>query len=138
MASGIYERFKANLMGSGMNLNSGGDTNKVILLDTNHAFTATQNTLGQISGNELPTSGGYTVGGQTLAGQSVTQEAAAKFDATDIAWTGSTFTAMHAAMYDFTIATKDLNVSLDFGGGQTVTAGTFTIQWNASGIITLT
>lgn len=138
MASGIYEIFLANLMGSGMNLNSSGDTVKIILLDTNHAFTATHNTLGQISANELPTSGGYIAGGQTLDGQAVTQAATTKFDATDIQWTGSTFTSMHAVSYDDTIGTNDLMWSLDFGGGKTVTSGTFTIQWNASGIITLT
>jgi len=35
------------------------------------------------------------------------------------------------------VGTDDLICSIDFGGAQTVTAGTFTIQWHADGIITL-
>ncbi len=136
MASGIYERFKANLMNKIVDLEA--DVIKVSLLDTNHTFSATDNVWTDVSTNELPTAGGYTAGGATLAGAAVTQAATTKFDGTDTAWTSATFSAYHAVIWDDTVGTDDLICSFDFGGVKTVTAGTFTIQWHANGIITLT
>jgi hypothetical protein len=136
MASGIYERFKANLMNKIVDLEA--DTINVSLMDNVHAFTATHNVWTDVSANELPTAGGYTVGGQALAGKAVTQSGTTKFDGTDTAWTSSTFSAYHAVLWDDTVGTDDLICSFDFGGIKTVTAGTFTIQWHANGIITLT
>lgn len=135
MASGIYERFKANLMNKIVDLEA--DAIQVSLMDNIHAFTATDNVWTDVSANELPTAGGYTVGGATLAGAVVTQAATTKFDGNDTAWTSATFTAYHAVLWDDTVATDDLICSFDFGGAKTVTAGTFTIQWHANGIITL-
>jgi hypothetical protein len=136
MASGIYERFKANLMNKIVDLEA--DTINVSLMDNSHTFTATHNIWTDVSTNELPTAGGYTAGGQALAGKAVTQTSSTKFDGTDIAWTTSTFSAYHAVLWDDTVGTDDLVCSFDFGGIKTVTAGTFTIQWHANGIITLT
>ena len=136
MASGIYERFKANLMNKIVDLEA--DVIKVSLMDNVHAFTATHNIWTDVSTNELPTAGGYTAGGATLAGAAVTQAATTKFDGTDTAWTSATFSAYHAVLWDDTVGTDDLICSFDFGGIKTVTAGTFTIQWHANGIITLT
>ena len=42
-----------------------------------------------------------------------------------------------AVIYDTTV-TSDLICSIDFGGAQTVTTGTFTIQWATEGILNLT
>ena len=140
MASGIYNRFKANLMEGDLDIAAAGDTIKVILLNASHAFDADHDILTDVSTNELATAGGYTAGGATLANQSVTQDDTndlAKFDGDNTAWTSATFTANHAVLYDDTHATDDLICSFDFGGAQTVASGTFTIQWNASGILTL-
>ncbi len=136
MASGIYNRFKANLMNKIVDLEA--DVIKVSLMDNVHAFTATNSVWTDVSTNELPTAGGYTAGGATLAGAAVTQAATTKFDGTDTAWTSATFSAYHAVLWDDTVGTDDLICSFDFGGIKTVTAGTFTIQWHANGIITLT
>lgn len=133
MASGIYNRFKANLMNKVVDLEA--DTINVSLYDNSHAFTATDTDY--TTTNELATAGGYTQGGQALAGKSVTEAATTTWDATDISWTSATFTAYHAVIWDST-AGNDLICSIDFGGAQTVTAGTFTIQWHASGIIAMT
>jgi len=132
MASGIYNRFKANLMNKVVDLEA--DTIKVALYNNSHSFTATDTDY--TTDNELATAGGYTQGGVTLAGKAVTEAATTKWDATDSAWTGATFTAYHAVIYDST-AGNDLICSIDFGGAKTVAAGTFTIQWDADGIITL-
>lgn len=134
MASGIYNRFKANLMNKELDLEA--DTIKVALLDSDHAFTATHNQWSEVSTNDISGTG-YTTGGTTLAGKAVTQAATTKWDATDVSWTTASFTAAHAVIYDDTTTNDDLIASIDFGGDQTVTAGTFTIQWHADGIITL-
>ena len=135
MASGIYNRYKANLMNKIIDMEA--DTLKVILLDNNHSFTAADNVIGDVDANELPTAGGYTQKTEVLANGAVTQAATTDFDADDSAWAAATFTAYHAVIYDDTVGTDDLIASIDFGGAKTVTAGTFTIQWDAAGIITL-
>lgn len=134
MASGVYNRFKANLMNKVVDLEA--DTIKVALLNNSHAFTAGDNTWSQVSANELANGNGYTTGGATLASMVVTQGATTSWDAADSSWTTATFTAYHAVIYDNT-ASDNLICSIDFGGAQSVASGTFTIQWNASGIITL-
>lgn len=135
MASGIYNRFKANLMNKELDLEA--DTIKIILLNSSHSFTATHNEKSEIVANELATAGGYTAGGATLASKAVTQAATTKWDAADVAWTSASFTAAHAVIYDDTVANDPLICSIDFGGNQTVVSGTFTIQFHADGIITL-
>lgn len=134
MASGIYNRFKANLMNKEVDMEA--DTIRVALMDTNHSFTATDNTWADISANEISGTG-YTANGEALANKAVTQAATTKFDADDVSWTSATFTAYHAVIYDDTLTNNDLICNIDFGGGQAVVAGTFTIQWHSSGIITL-
>jgi hypothetical protein len=136
MASGIYERFKANILNKIVDLEA--DAIQVSLMDNVHTFVATENVWADVSADELPTAGGYTVGGATLASAAVTQAADTKFDGADTAWTSATFSAYHAVLWDDTVGTDDLICSFDFGGVKTVTAGTFTIQWHANGIITLT
>lgn len=134
MASGIYNRFKANLMNKIVDLEA--DVIQVALMTTSHSFLATNTVWTDVSSNEI-TGTGYTANGVVLAGAAVTEAATTKFDGTDTAWTTATFTAYHAVLWDNTIATDDLICSFDFGGAKTVTAGTFTIQWHANGIITL-
>ena len=134
MASGIYDRFKANLMNKIVDMEA--DTIKVMLLDDSHSFTTTHNVIGDVSTNQISGTG-YSAGGATLAGKAVTQGATTKFDATDTTWTTASFTAYHAVLWDDTVGTDDLICTIDFGAAKTVTAGTFTIQWHASGIITL-
>ena len=97
--------------------------------------TAVDQAAGTIT--EVANGNGYTTGGETLASMAVTQGATTKWDATDTAWTSATFSAYHAVIWDDTVATDDLIASIDFGGEQEVASGTFTIQWNAAGIITL-
>ena len=134
MASGIYDRFKANLMNKVLDLEA--DTIIVILLDDSHSFTTTHNNLTDVSANELATGGGYTQQDKELGSKAVTQAATTKWDAADVEWTSATFTAYHAVLYDET-ASNDLICSIDFGGAKSVSAGTFTIQWHANGIVTL-
>lgn len=112
------------------------DAIRVALFDNVHTFTSTHNQWSEISANEISGTG-YTTKGELIANGAVTQAATTKYDGDDTSWTTATFTAYHGVIYDDTLAADDLIANIDFGGAKTVTAGTFTIQWNASGIITL-
>lgn len=135
MASGIYTVFKEDLMTKTVNLGSGGDTIKVGLMNNSHSFSAANAVWGDVSANEASGTN-YTAGGATLGTQTVTAGATTKWDAADTSWATVTITAYHAVLYD-TTNTSSLICSFDFGGAKTATAGTFTIQWDAAGIITL-
>ena len=137
MASGIYNIFKYNCFGGNHDLedDSPSDTIKVALMDNNHSFTATDNDWTDVSANELAAAGNYTTGGATLSSQGITKAATTIFDAADTEWANATFSAYHAVIYNAT--TGELIASIDFGGVQSPSAVTFTIQWNASGIITI-
>lgn len=93
--------------------------------------------------NEV-TGTGYTAGGATLTSPAVTYTGATNgfaFDAADVTWPGSTFTARYAVIYDSTPATdatRPLLAYVDFGADVTTSAGTFTITWDAAGICTVT
>ncbi len=133
MASGIYSRFLENLMKKQVDLVN--DTINVALYDDVHGFTASDTDY--TTDNELATAGGYTQGGQALDAKAVaTAGVTTAWDAANEAWAAATFTAYHAVLYDVSVS-NDLIASIDFGGAKTVAAGTFTIQWSASGIITL-
>lgn len=134
MASGIYNRFKANLMNKEVDLEA--DIVKAMLLDDSHSFTATHNQKSEIVANEISGTG-YTAGGAALASKAITQGASTKWDAADVEWTTATFSAWHSAIYDDTMTNDDLIASIDFGGEKIVSAGTFKIQWHVNGIITL-
>jgi len=134
MASGTYDVLKVDLYDGSVDLATAGDTINVALYDNVHAFSA-GDTIYTVT-NEISGTG-YSAGGATLAGQTVTMGSnTATFDGTDTSWTSATFTTAHAVIYDST-NTNSLMHSIDFGGDQSVTAGTFTIVWNAAGISTI-
>src|SRR6185295_19665963 len=120
MASGIYQRFLANLMNKEVDLE--GDTIKLLLLTSSHSFTATHNTKSQIVANEASGTG-YSTGGHALSGKAVTQGSTTKWDATDLELTGVTLDFAHAVLYDDTTTNDDLICSFDLGP-QSVTAVT--------------
>ena len=133
MASGIYNQYKADLLNKEVDME--GDTIKVMLLDNSHSFTATDTDAGDVSANEI-TGTGYTAGGAVLSGGAVTEGATTKFDATDSPWAASSFTAYHAVLYD-TTNSNNLICSFDFTEAKTVSSGTFTVQWDTAGVLTL-
>lgn len=79
---------------------------------------------------------GYTAGGATVAGKAgaYVDTTNQSLDATDVAWTTATFANVrYAAVYNAT--SGRIRAIYDLGADYSVTAGTFTLQWSASGLI---
>jgi hypothetical protein len=87
--------------------------------------------------NEVANGNGYTTGGQAITTSAPTYDTASntvRLDATDPSWTSASFTARYAVIYKDTgvAGTSPLLGYVDFGGNETVTSGTFTIQWDST------
>lgn len=105
------------------------DTFKIALYTTSATLDAT--TASYSSTNE--TSGtGYTAAGNTLSGTAVSSGSGqAWIDWSDSAWTTASFSAAGCEIYNTTRSNGTFAV-FDFGGNQTVSAGTFTIVFPAA------
>ena len=137
MASGIYPRFFANLMNKVVDMEA--DTIKVALMATGHAFNSAHAVFGDVTANDIGSKVVYVAGGSALAGKAVTQGTTTKWAATNHAYgPGETLSAYHIVLWNDLAGSDELICSIDLGGVQTCTNGTFTIEWNASGILTLT
>jgi hypothetical protein len=85
---------------------------------------------------------GYTAGGVALGTKSVTYDTASnetRLIAANSQWTSASFTARIAVVYKDTgtAATSPLLGWVDFGADETIASGTFTIQWDATGVLKL-
>lgn len=114
------------------------DTIKVALLGT--GYVPNQDThvfFSDANANEI-TGTGYTAGGVALATKSTFYNAATnttRLIADNAVWgPGASLTARYAAIYKDTgvATTSPLLGYVDFGGVQTVSSGTFTLQWDAT------
>lgn len=140
MASFVYNSFKRDIMNGSIDLDT--DTIKVAL--TTSSYTPDKDAHDNFDDvtNEV-TGTGYTAGGASLANKTVTVDNTndlGKFDADDVTWSTSTITARYAVIYKSTgtASTSKLIGVIDFGSDKSSSAGNFTIQWSASGILTLT
>jgi hypothetical protein len=127
-------------MNGGIDLDT--DTIKVMLVTS--SYTPNQDTddfINDASANEVSGTG-YTAGGQALANKAVTADNTDNegvFDADDASWTSSTITARGAVLYKDTgtPSTSPVICYIDFGADKVSSGGTFTISWNAEGILNL-
>jgi len=138
MANLIYPAFKRSL-GNGV-FDLASDTLRLALLTSAHTPNAGHAVYADVAGQEVSGTG-YTAGGAALAGVSWTlSDATAVLDADDPSWTGATVTARYAAVYaDKTVGelTGPLVCLLDFGEEKGVTSGTFTVQFDAGGVVVM-
>ncbi|MBS4082927.1 MAG: hypothetical protein KGZ73_05200 [Rhizobiales bacterium] len=139
MADVIYNSFKRDIQNGSIDLDT--DTIKVALVTS--SYTPDQDAHDNFDDITNEVSGtGYTAGGATLANKAVTADNTDNegvFDADDVTWSSSTITARGAVIYKSTgtASTSKLIAYVDFGSDKTSTAGNFTIQWNAEGILNL-
>jgi len=95
-------------------------------------------------GNEVSAAGGYTAGGLTVSGPETNLSGAVTtLDDDDsnlsLAQNGSGFTdAYWGILYSDTATNKNAIAFLDLGGPISEQAGPININWNASGILTIT
>lgn len=141
MASGVFNRFKTNLLKGLVDVaGSGSHVVNVGLVSSSYVFNADHNVWTQISTLYEVSGTGYVANGAALANKTVTQDDSddeGVFDADDTTWASSTITAQFAIIYDATLITKDLIAAIDFGSNQSSSNGNFTIQWHSEGIINI-
>ncbi len=149
--SKIFRAFIADVLDNTTAIDLGSDTPKVSL--HNNSITPDQNVTSANSAynagvwtttNEVTSSGQWAAGGVALGTKSLDSATSAVvfYDAADTA-SGSTATLSSVygcLVYDDTLTTPVADQGLCynyFGGSQSVTSGTFTIIWSASGIFRL-
>jgi hypothetical protein len=108
---------------------STGDSFKIALYTSSATLDAS--TTAYTTTNEV-TGTGYTAGGADLTEVTpVASGTSAIVDFGDVSWSGATFTARGALIYNASKSNKAVAV-LDFGADKTVSGGTFTIQFPAA------
>ena len=92
--------------------------------------------------NQVTPGGNYSTGGPTIGSSTWSETAGtATFDGSDISIAVNASNPNNARwgiIYNDTSAGKEAVAFLDLGGVTDLTAGTFTVTWNASGIFALT
>jgi hypothetical protein len=86
--------------------------------------------------NELASGGGYATGGADIIGKTTGYVATinAYLSASNVAWPASTWVnVLYAVVYNST--TDRIRGVYKFSGNQSVTNGTFTIEWNSGGLM---
>lgn len=138
-ASGLFGLTLEKCLNNGAAIDLEAEDNKVAMItDSATPDFDAHDFWNDLSGQEVSGTG-YTTGGQTYTSTELTLSGGVlKYDAADVAWTTSTITsAMAAVGYADSVASDPLIFLSDFVTAASTTAGTFTIQWNASGIFTL-
>lgn len=135
----FYNKFKTKLLSLANSVDFDTDTIKIALCTATYTPDYDAHDFFDDITNEV-TGTGYTAGGATLTTPTVTQDNTddeGVFDADDVTWASSTITAAKAVLYKDTgvAGTSPLIALVDFGGNKVSDNGSFTISWNAEGVI---
>ena len=126
----VCTSFKQELLVEGHNFTNGQDTFKIALYTSSASLDAS--TTAFTTSNEVSDSGSYSSGGGSLTSVTpTTSGTTAICDFADISFTSATITARGAMIYNSSNSNKAVCI-LDFGGDNTSTSGTFTIQFPAA------
>lgn len=138
----VFEEFALNIGLEEHQLET--DVLKVGIVDSTITPTAADATptWGDYSANEVSTAGGYTSGGETIANNTYTEAGGVGTldgDNISLSQDGSGFTDGYwGIIYNDTNATDMAIAFVDLGGAVSEQAGPIAINWNASGILTVT
>lgn len=137
-ASGLFGLTLEKCLNNGAALNLEAEDNKVAMItDSATPDFTTHDFWNDLSANEVSGTG-YTAGGVAYTSTEITLSGGVlTYDAADVSWASSTITSAMAAVGYAAAVTNELIFLSDFVTAASTTAGTFTIQWNASGIFTL-
>jgi len=118
------------------------DTMKVLLTTSSYTPSQDSHEFKSSVTNEV-TGTGYSAGGVTLGTKSVSVDTASnetRLIAANVSWTTATFTARYAVIYKDTgtAGTSPLLGYVDFGADVPVSAGTFSITWDTTGVLKIT
>ena len=137
----LYSNFPLTLLTNKLGDLSGETTLKVMLCTSTYTPSQDNHDYKDDITNEI-TGTGYTATGMIMTTTTVATSArVTTFDATDTEWTSSSLTARYAVIYDYTGGSdpaRALVGYVDFGADKTSENGTFKLQWNGSGIFTIT
>ena len=137
MATYIYPSFKRDVATGVIDLDT--DTFGIMLVTDAYNPASGHAKRSDVT-NEVAASGTYAAGGSALAGVTAALSGTdLKFDANDISWTGATITARGAVIYKRrggASSADELVCALTFGSDVSSVSGTYTVQFNASGILT--
>lgn len=132
ITTALLTSFKVEILSKVHNLANGGDTFKIALIKVSPTGTydASSTNYSNITGNSDEVTGtGYSAGGNTLTTNAVTSTGTTAFaDWADTSWSSASFSARGCMIYNSSASNKGVSVH-DFGGTQTVTAATFTLQF---------
>jgi hypothetical protein len=137
----IYNNFKFRQLGGQISLSA--DTIKAALMTSSFSGNIDSHSVwSDVSSNEVAATGGYVAGGTALASKTLTQDNSndlAYFDAADTTWAASTITARFLVLYKDTgvAGTSALIGYYDFGSDKSSSSGNFTLQWAATGILSI-
>lgn len=120
-----YDNALAYILNGTINLAT--DTFKVALLNSSHAFDATDDQWADVSANEIANGLGYTTGGAILGSVAVSEvDGDAKFSFANPSWTasgGALPAVSHAVIYSDTSSGDKLICSIPFTSAITVPDG---------------
>lgn len=138
VSSGLYGVTLEKMLINTAAIDLEAETNKVALLTDSHTPDFTADATYADLDNEVPGTGNYTTGGQALTGTQITLASGIlTYDATDSVWSTATIAnAMAAVGYADAVGDELIFLS-DFLTAANSSAGTFTVQWHASGIFTV-
>lgn len=147
MADIIYNKFKAGLLHGSYILDVGATgvlpiwvalVNNSYTPDADHVYAS------EFMGTYETGGSGYATGGLALSSPNIEQDDTGDqgvLYGTNMVWDSASFTARYAVLYGSTgsgFTADPLIACFDFTTDQSVTAGTFTIDWNAAGILNVT
>lgn len=138
MANMIYPTFKRSI-GNGV-FNLASDALRCVLLTSAHTPNASHAIYADVAADEVA-GAGYVAGGQALSGVTwALSGTAAVLHADAPSWVEATVTARYAAIYADKTAdgmVDPLVCLLDFNADKGVLGGTFTVDFDATGILAL-